>query len=74
LDEHPPTTLWCTRNKGRWVECVVRPLPTGVDVEVVVDPTPLVGRTFATSDEALEFAAAQRQKWTGRCDSPIAEE
>ena len=44
---------------------VVRLLPSGVDVEILVDNAPLIGRRFATSEEALEFSAEQQRKWVG---------
>jgi hypothetical protein len=34
-----------------------------VDVEILVDNAPLIGRRFATSEEALEFSAEQQRKW-----------
>jgi hypothetical protein len=63
VEQHPPSTLWTARNKGRNVECLVRLLPSGIDVEILIDSTPHIGRTFASSEEALEFSAQQQRKW-----------
>ena len=64
MENHRPSTLWTTRKKGRWIECIVRLLPVGVDVEILVDGAPLFGQTFATSDEALEFAEREKLEWS----------
>jgi hypothetical protein len=63
VQDHPPSALWTTRNKGRWIECLVRLLPVGVDVEIIVDGAPLVGRTFETSEEAMEFVEREKVDW-----------
>jgi hypothetical protein len=60
---HPSSMLWTARNKGRWVECLVRLLPSGVDVEILIDGAALIAWTFATNDEALSFSAQQRREW-----------
>jgi hypothetical protein len=64
VDDHPPSTLWKARNKNGWIECVVRLVPVGVDVEINVDGAPLIGRTFETNDEALAFVEQQKAKWS----------
>ena len=55
------TTLWRLHQGGRWIECVVRILPVGIDVEIVDDGTPIFGQTFSTEDEALRFADEERK-------------
>jgi hypothetical protein len=62
VEPHPPSTLWKARNKGRQVECIVRLLPSGIDVEILIDDTPHIG----PSEEALEFSAQQQRKWSER--------
>jgi hypothetical protein len=37
--------------------------PTGVDVEMVVDGAPFVGRTFATTEDAFAFSEELRREW-----------
>jgi hypothetical protein len=63
VENHPPSTLWTTRNKGRWIECIVRLLPAGVDVEIVVVGALLGKRRFDTSEKALEFAEREKREW-----------
>jgi hypothetical protein len=64
VENHPPSTLWTTRNKGRWIECIVRLLAAGVDVEIAVDGALLGKRRFDTSEEALVFAQRKKQEWS----------
>ena len=64
LDPHPPSTLWTARNKGRRIECIVRLLVSGIDIEILIDNTPHIGRTFESSEEALAFSAEQQRKWS----------
>jgi len=64
VDPHPPSTLWTTRNKGREITCIVRLLVSGIDVEILIDNAPHIGRTFASSEEALKFSAEQQRKWS----------
>ena len=42
----------------------MRLLVSGIDVEILIDKTPHIGRTFASSEEALAFSAEQQRKWT----------
>jgi len=58
---HPPSTLWTARNDGRWIECLVRLWPSGVNVESAVDGHPMVGWPFETSEEALAYAERERR-------------
>jgi len=36
VDRHPPSTLWTARNKGRQIECIVRLLESGIDIEILI--------------------------------------
>jgi hypothetical protein len=64
VEPHPPSTLWTAKHQGRQIECIVRLLPSGIDVEILIDDTPHIGRTFASSEEALDFSAQQQRKWS----------
>lgn len=56
----PTTTLWTTRHDGRWITCVTRFVPNGVEVEIVIDGTPLYSRVFAEGWQALAWAEEER--------------
>ena len=59
----PPSLLWSTRADGALIECLARLYVGGVYVEVRVEGTPTIGRTFATSVEAIAFSEHQRHLW-----------
>jgi hypothetical protein len=65
MNRENPKTLWTLRRNGRWVECVVRLVPHGIEVEVLSDGSPLYSRVFPTGDEALAWAEEER----GRSDA-----
>ena len=54
--------LWQTRKDGRWVECVSRVVPTGVQVKIISDGILMYSRIFSTSEEALAWAEEERQQ------------
>jgi hypothetical protein len=56
-----PMTLWRLRKDGKWIECVARLVPTGVEVEIVSMGTALCSRIFPTGDEALACAKEERR-------------
>jgi hypothetical protein len=64
VEPHPPSTLWTARNSGRQIDCIVRLLESGIDIEILIDNTLHIGRTFASSEEALAFSAEQQRKWS----------
>ena len=47
----PPSTLWTLQKDGRWIECVARLVPVGVEITIASNGQVLYGRTFSTSDE-----------------------
>ena len=56
------STLWVRRNeRGRFVECVVRPIPTGVELEIRSDGSTLLLHRFDGATQALAWAADVRQ-------------
>ena len=55
--------LWSRRADGLLIECVARLYVGGVYVEIRVDGTPTIGRTFVTSDQASCFSEHQRRVW-----------
>ena len=55
-------TMWVLRNeRGRFVECVVRVIPTGVELEIRSDGSTLLLHRFDGAAEALAWAADVRQ-------------
>jgi hypothetical protein len=55
------TTLWRHQSpRGRIVECAVRFVPTGVQVEVISGCTPLYSRIFANGKDALAWVEEER--------------
>ena len=54
-----PTSLWTLRQDGRWVECVTRLVPDGIQVETLMDGTPMYSRILPTSEAALAFAEGE---------------
>lgn len=59
----PPSFLWATLTDGLLIECLARLFVSGIYVEVRIEGAPIVGRTFASSDEAIAFSEQQRQVW-----------
>jgi hypothetical protein len=60
-----PATLWRLHHDGHWVECRVRLMPTGTDVEIVVDGSAVFGQTFADIAAAQEFSDSERRRRFG---------
>jgi hypothetical protein len=54
--DDPGTSLWTLQKEGREVTCVVRLVPFGVEIDIAYDGAPIVTHTFATGEEALEWA------------------
>lgn len=55
-----PTTLWKVRRDHVEVECRVRLMPYGIDVDILRSGVVALTRTFETDSEALAWAAAKR--------------
>ena len=55
-----PTTLWKARRDTIEVECRVRLMPYGIDVDIVRGGAVVLTRTFETDTEALAWAGAKR--------------
>jgi hypothetical protein len=55
-----PTTLWKVRRDAIEVECRVRLMPYGIDVDIVRGGSVVLTRTFETDTEALAWAGAKR--------------
>jgi hypothetical protein len=55
-----PTTLWKVRRETTEVECRVRLMPYGIDVDIVRGGAVVLTRTFETDTEALAWAGAKR--------------
>lgn len=66
-----PTTIWTLRMiTGRWVECVTRFVPNGIEVEIISDGSPIYSRVFPSGDEALAWANEEHRErettgWAG---------
>ena len=59
-----PSRLWIQRNEsGRFVECVLRFVPNGVEVEIISDGWPIISRIFSEGHEALEWAEQERREY-----------
>ena len=55
-----PTTLWKLRRENAEVECRVRLMPYGIDVDIARGGSVVLTRTFETDTEALAWAAGKR--------------
>ena len=55
-----PTTLWKVRRDGVEVECRVRLMPYGIEVDLVRAGAVALTRTFETDAEALAWAEGKR--------------
>jgi hypothetical protein len=55
-----PTTLWKLRRDATEVECRVRLMPYGIDVDIVRGGAVVLTRTFETDTEALAWAGNKR--------------
>jgi hypothetical protein len=55
-----PTTLWKVRRDSTEVECRVRLMPYGIDVDIVRGGAVVLTRTFETDTEALAWATTKR--------------
>ena len=55
-----PTTLWKLRRDTTVVECRVRLMPYGIDVDIVRGGAVVLTRTFETDTEALAWAGNKR--------------
>jgi hypothetical protein len=58
--EDQPTTLWKLRRDAAEVECRVRLMPYGIEVDIVRGGAVVLTRTFETDDEALAWAGGKR--------------
>jgi len=69
-----PSLLWeFTDKRGRHVECTVRLLHVGIQVEISVNHWPLIARVFPESEGATTWAEEERALWgTDECDDPTA--
>ena len=55
-----PTTLWIMHRENVAVECRVRLMPYGIDVEIVKGGNVTMARTFETDTEAIAWAESKR--------------
>lgn len=55
-----PTTLWRLRRDHAEVECRVRLMPYGIEIDMSRDGKIVLSRTFETDGEALAWAAGKR--------------
>jgi hypothetical protein len=58
--QDPPTTLWKVRRDSVEVECRVRLVPYGIEVDLVRAGTVALTRTFETDAEALAWSESKR--------------
>jgi hypothetical protein len=58
--EDRPTTLWIMQREDVAVECRVRLMPYGIDVEIVKGGNVTMARTFETDAEAIAWANSKR--------------
>jgi hypothetical protein len=59
--DDPGTCLWTLRKEGREVACLVRLVPTGVEIDIAYDGKAVATHTFSSGDEALEWAEHTRK-------------
>jgi hypothetical protein len=52
----PGTCLWTLHREGREVACLVRLVPTGIEIDIAYDGAPIVTHAFESGDEALAWA------------------
>ena len=63
MTKDEPHLLWAVRTKDHHtVECRVRLVPTGVDVEITSDGNVLYDRIFATSEDALAWTEQEKER------------
>lgn len=62
MPQDEPSTLWTLRREGREITCQVRLESYGVEIDLVRDGALSVTRSFATGEEALEWAGRRRAK------------
>jgi hypothetical protein len=55
-----PTALWKLRRENREIDCLVRLMPYGIEVDIAHDGVVVLTRVFETDDEALEWAGRKR--------------
>ena len=64
LFKDQPTIMRTLRAPNqRWIECVARLVPIGVQVEIISDSWSIYSRIFPTGDEAFVFAEEERAVW-----------
>jgi hypothetical protein len=61
-----PTRLWTLRREGKEVECLVRLVPYGIEVDIAYDGAAVATRVFETGEEALEWADRTRAEREAR--------
>ena len=55
-----PTTLWKLRRDDEHVECLVRLMPYGIEVDMIRNGKVVLTRVFETDQEALGWAQSKR--------------
>jgi hypothetical protein len=55
-----PTALWKLQRDSREIDCLVRLMPYGIEVDIAHDGAVVLTRVFETDDEALEWAGRKR--------------
>ena len=55
-----PTTLWKVRRDAEEVECLVRLMPYGIEVDIARNGKVVLTRVFETDQEALGWAQGKR--------------
>ena len=56
-----PTTIWTLEDGGGRTECLTRPVPDGVEIQLVSNGEPVYRRVFKDGEDALQFAEDARQ-------------
>ena len=51
-----PAAIWTVRKDGRRIECMMRFVPNGVEVQITSNGAPMYSRNFPTAAEALAWA------------------
>ncbi len=68
-----PATLWAIRTQDHHsIECLIRFVPTGVQIEIISNDFSICSRIFPTGDEALVWAEEERTAW--QADGPARHE
>jgi hypothetical protein len=69
------TPLWKLQRDSRKIDCLVRLMPYGIEVDIAHDGAVILTRVFETDDEALAWAERKRaareaEGWTVVASGP----